>query len=198
MIAAANNRTECLQVLATQERVDWNIQDNDGETAAICAVANDSVEAVRFLLTVPQLNWNLRTNDDDDDDDDDEHFKPNSSAVTIALEEGNKEIIDLLLSAFGLQLNVDYLVNKLEDMYREECPVCLEVFTSSMKIQQCTRGHFTCEPCRNKIEWCSECRGPFVGRALGYERTLRNNDYNKQQCSEDVWMAYSILSKRIN
>merc|ERR1719308_535480 len=79
---------------------------------------------------------------------------------------------------------------KLEDMYREECPVCLNVFTSSMKIQQCTQGHFTCEPCRNKMECCSECREPFMGRAFGYERILRNN-YNKQQSSEDPVMVNS-------
>ena len=30
--------------------------------------------------------------------------------------------------------------------------MCLKVFTSPMEIHQCSYGHFTCEPCRNKME----------------------------------------------
>jgi len=244
ILAALNNQTECLKILATQDSVKWNIQSNDGWTAAMWAVNNKHVENVRILLTIPTINWNLRKND--------KASKPYSSAVTIAFEGGNKEIINLVLSAGGLELDIDYLkslnvfdkavtackefvlgkmgdegiydeemitsfalehdmveITKVlvedafdkgrtnghksapplkkeappapasappsEESYREECPVCLEVFTSRMRIHQCTQGHFTCELCRNQMESCSECREPFIGRAHGYERILRRH-----------------------
>jgi len=240
ILAASHNQTECLKILATQDSVEWNIQDDDfGGTAAMCAVYQNNVESVRILLTIPTINWNLRKND-------------NSSAVTIALEGGNEEIINLVLSAGGLELDIDQLKsqnvfdeavtackefvlgkmgdNRIDDEEmitsfalehnmveiakvlvedalikgqtfgrksatplkrkapptpasappseesdREECPVCLEVFTSRMRIHQCTQGHFTCELCRNQMESCSECREPFIGRAHGYERILRRH-----------------------
>ena len=52
MIAACNNRTECLKILAKQDRVDWNYQTYKGWTAAICAVYKNHVESVRILLTI--------------------------------------------------------------------------------------------------------------------------------------------------
>jgi len=239
-IAALNNRTDCLKILATQDSVKWNIQDNAGGTAAMGAVYNNHVESVRILLTIPTINWNLRT------------YKEATKSMTIALRNGNKEIINLVLSAGGLALDVDHLKSQnvfdkavtacqefvigkmgdngiddeemitsfalehdmveiakvlVEDAFnkgrtnahksapplkkqappapasappseesdREECPVCLEVFTSRMRIHQCTQGHFTCELCRNQMESCSECREPFIGRAHGYERILRRH-----------------------
>jgi len=244
ILAALNNQTECLKILATQDSVKWNIQSKDSWTAAMWAVNNKHVENVRILLTIPTINWNLRKNG--------KASKPNSSAVTIAFEGGNKEIINLVLSAGGLELDIDYMkslnvfdkavtackefvsgkmgdegiydeetitsfalehdmveITKVlvedafdkgrtnghksapplkkeappapasappsEESYREECPVCLEVFTSRMRIHQCTQGHFTCELCRNQMESCSECREPFIGRAHGYERILRRH-----------------------
>ena len=113
--AAAKNKTECLQILATQESVDWNIQDDYGCTAAICAVARNHVECVRILLTIPQVNWNLKTNDKDP-------YYPNSSALTLALEDGNKEMINLVLTANGLQLYIDHLKSK--DVFSEAVTAC--------------------------------------------------------------------------
>ena len=104
MIAAYYNRPECLKILAKQDRVDWNYQTNKGWTAAICAVISNHVECVRILLTIPHLNWNLRTNENSGD--------PGRSALTIALENGNKEIINLVLSAKGLTLDIDHLKSK--------------------------------------------------------------------------------------
>jgi len=222
ILAASNNQTECLKILATQDSVKWNIQSKNGWTAAMWAVNNKHVENVRILLTIPTINWNLRKNG--------KASKPNSSAVTIAFEGGNKEIINLVLSAGGLELDIDYIkslnvfdkavtackefvsgkmgdegiydeetitsfalehdmveITKVlvedafdkgrtnghksapplkkaappapasappSENYREECPVCLEVFTSRMRIHQCTQGHFTCELCRNQTESC--------------------------------------------
>jgi len=232
IFAARYNRTECLKILATQDSVEWNIRDKLGETAAMMAVNNNYVESVRILLTIPTINWNLRTHEKSSYP----HHPPNSSALTMALENGYKEMINLVLSAGGLELDIDHLKSwdvfykavtacqefvfgkmgddgiedeemiisfalehdmveiakvlvegastlkrnalprpSLEESEREECPVCLEVFTSSTRIHQCTQGHFTCELCRNRMENCSECREPFIGRAHGYDRILRKH-----------------------
>jgi len=121
--AAAKNKTECLQILATQESVDWNIQDDYGRTAAICAVANNHVECVRILLTIPQVNWNLKTNDKDP-------IYPNSSALTLALEDGNKEMINLVLTANGLQLDIDHLKSK--DVFSDAVTACQDFVFEKM------------------------------------------------------------------
>ena len=38
-----------------------------------------------------------------------------------------------------------------------ECPVCLEVPTST-PIYRCDNGHILCKECRNKLKTCPECR----------------------------------------
>ena len=118
MIAACHNQTECLKILATQDSVEWNIQDDDfGGTAAMCAVYQNQVENVRILLTIPSINWNMRMND-------------NSSAVTIALEGGNKEIINLVLSAGGLALDVDHMKSK--NVFDKAVTACKEFVLGKM------------------------------------------------------------------
>ena len=114
--AAFNNHTECLKILATQDSVEWNIQDTDGWTAAIFAVAKNHVESVRILLTIPNLNWNLRTNENS--------HGPHKSALTIALKNGNKEIINLVLSARGLKLDEDHLMS--QDVFDKAVTACKE------------------------------------------------------------------------
>ena len=116
ILAVNNNQTECLKILATQDSVDWNIQDKDGWTAAICAVYNNHVESVRILLTIPTINWNLRSK---------VKFlsiEPNSSALTIALVNGKKEIINLVLSVGGLELDIDHL--KSQNVFDKAVTAC--------------------------------------------------------------------------
>jgi len=61
-----------------------------------------------------------------------------------------------------------------------ECPVCLVKFTKNGQIYQCHNGHFTCGKCYFNlvIMMCPECRGPIIGRAIGFERLLTNECFN--------------------
>ena len=57
-----------------------------------------------------------------------------------------------------------------------ECPVCFVKFTKNGQIYQCHNGHFTCGTCYFNMAFmmCPECRGPIMGRAIGFERLLTN------------------------
>ena len=124
MWAASYNRTECLKILATQDSVKWNIQHNFGWTAAMYAVYQNHVKNVRILLTIPTINWNLRTKVKIGP------IEPNSSALTIALKGGNKEIINLVLSAGGLALDVDHL--KSQNVFDKAVTACKEFVLGKM------------------------------------------------------------------
>ena len=93
-----------------------------GWTAAITAVSRNHVESVRILLTIPNLNWNLRTNENSDG--------PHKSALTIALKNGNKEIINLVLSARGLKLDEDHLMS--QDVFDKAVTACHEFVLEKM------------------------------------------------------------------
>ena len=53
MIASLHNKSECLKIRATQDSVDWDIQNNVGWTAAMHAVDNFDIKILRNLLTIP-------------------------------------------------------------------------------------------------------------------------------------------------
>ena len=104
--------------------MEWNIQSNGGWTAAMWAVYNKHVENVKILLTIPDLNWNLRSSDDKT------NFHPNGSALTMAFEKGNEEIINLVLSAEGLELDVDNL--KKQNVFEKAVTACQEFVLEKM------------------------------------------------------------------
>jgi len=163
------------EIVEKKCKIDWNAKDAAGDTVILSAFKHDLINIFKILSAASNIDFEaLDTNGQSVED-----LARNSKK--------NRRYLDHIPGTTEFRLRV--AEKRLEEMNREECPVCLNVFTSSMKIQQCTQGHFTCEPCRNKIECCSECREPFMGRAFGYERILRNNDYNKQQCSEDPVMV---------
>ncbi|XP_014231459.1 breast cancer type 1 susceptibility protein homolog [Trichogramma pretiosum] len=41
-----------------------------------------------------------------------------------------------------------------------ECPLCLEPVRENV---QCRTGHIICKDCRQKVDQCPSCRGPYVG-----------------------------------
>lgn len=41
-----------------------------------------------------------------------------------------------------------------------QCPVCLDI--AKGPVAQCSNGHITCGKCREPLEECSICRGPFI------------------------------------
>ena len=61
-----------------------------------------------------------------------------------------------------------FVIQVLQGLFNLEClllsifKVCFRVFTSSMKIHQCTQGHFTCEQCRNQMEVITKNKQLFV------------------------------------
>ena len=63
---------------------------------------------------------------------------------------------------------------RLRLVYEEDsqCPVCFAVFSKEAKVFHCSQGHFTCGSCRLRLNRCPECRAKFIGRAIGFERTL--------------------------
>jgi hypothetical protein len=55
-----------------------------------------------------------------------------------------------------------------------ECPVCMEEMAPPTRIFQCGTGHLLCGVCRPKLQECpSKCGQPLVGRALGMEQYIR-------------------------
>lgn len=90
---------------------DVNIQDDEGSTALMCASEHGHVEIVKLLLAQPGCDATLSDSVSERDDDDDEHrgfsfqcfqlnfnplFQDESSALSIALEAGHKDIAVLL------------------------------------------------------------------------------------------------------
>ena len=45
---------------SSPEMIDWNIQDNDWNSAPMLAVAENDVECVRMLSKIEGIDWNFR------------------------------------------------------------------------------------------------------------------------------------------
>ncbi|XP_059144239.1 uncharacterized protein LOC131931458 isoform X2 [Physella acuta] len=78
MLAASHGRVEMVKLLV-EEGADINLQDVDGSTALMCACEHGSIEIVNFLLSQPNINATITDNE-------------NSSALTIAMEAGHKDL----------------------------------------------------------------------------------------------------------
>merc|ERR1719348_1397284 len=152
-------------VIEKKCKIDWNVKDAAGDTIILSAFKLDLFNMFKTLSSASNLDFEaVDTNGQSVED-----LARNSKK--------NRKYLDFIPGTTEFRLRVTE--KKLEAMNREECPVCLKVFTSTMEIHQCSNGHFTCEPCRNKMKICAECREPFIGRAFGYERILRKNDSRK-------------------
>jgi len=148
------------QMVKDKSSIDWNSRDSAGDSFILSALKHDLFNIFKTLSSASNIDFEVT----DANGQTVEDLARNSKK--------NRKYLDYIPGTTEFRLRVTE--KKLEAMNREECPVCLKVFTSTMEIHQCSNGHFTCEPCRNKMEICAECREPFIGRAFGYERILRN------------------------
>lgn len=62
-MAARHNMNECLKILKTKDvDIDWNLQNDDGDTAVMVAVMWTNDGCLKILRDVPQVDWNLKNN----------------------------------------------------------------------------------------------------------------------------------------
>ena len=59
MWAVSNNNVKCLHMTEVPG-VEWNIQNNQGLTAAILAMKMNDAQCVQMLTNVPSIAWNLQ------------------------------------------------------------------------------------------------------------------------------------------
>jgi len=59
--AARHNMNECLKILRTKDvNIDWNIQNDDGDTAVMIAAMWNNDGCLNILKQIPEVDWNLK------------------------------------------------------------------------------------------------------------------------------------------
>jgi len=141
-------------------KIDWNAKDAAGDTIILSAFKQDLFDIFKTLSSASNIDF--------------EALDSNGQSVEDLARNSkkNKKYLNYIPDTTEYRLRV---VEERETQ-RDECPVCLNVFTSRMEIFHCTQGHFTCETCRKEMQKCPECREDFIGRAIGFERSLRKYD----------------------
>ena len=176
ILAVRMDNFEAIKILVENKSVNWSRKNRENETAFSLALKNDNKEVVKLILNnVSNLDLDI------------EHLKSQNvfaTAVEICQQFIAQKVADLtdgesvlIMVSKLIKANVidESLPKKrfrlvFEDVL--ECPVCFEAFSNEAKVFQCSEGHFTCGKCKPKLEYCPECRSMFMGRAIGFERTL--------------------------
>jgi len=143
----------CVQLLARDERINWNTQNISGDTPLMFCLKNNLTEMAKIILSIPSVDLHIRNND-------------GKYPEGIAREQNQRDILDLMKSGGEI---------RLEDRM-PECLVCLDKFKVHAEVHQCQQGHFVCGRCRPRLpgsQTCPYCRGKMMGRAHGFEDFLR-------------------------
>jgi len=166
---------KCVELLSKDQRMDWNIRDDNGDTPIMIALRNKEMEMVRILIKTPGVHL----------------------GDVLQLREGNAVLKELLQRAdeckdllkAKLQQahdNNDILNERLQEALEKnrslsskvpECPVCLLQFRSDSRVFQCSEGHLLCEGCNPRLKDCPVCREDMMGRAHGFESFLQDLNF---------------------
>ena len=102
-----------------------------------------------------------------------------NSALVIAVGRGMRDILEILLSIPTVDQSVIDNPDFLQDCFNAgkvsvpECPACYSSYSPASHVYLCTEGHWVCGDCRLRLERCSLCRSPIVGRAHDFEKFLQ-------------------------
>jgi len=181
ILAVREENIEIIEILAQIGSLNWNWKNIKGKTAFSVALENGNEEVVMSILSnVSKLDVDV------------ELLKSQNvyqKAVEACEKYVHETVNDISRSndslMFVLREGLLKMLNsniqdgssskkRLRLVYEEDCqcPVCFAVFSKEAKVFHCSQGHFTCGSCRLRLNRCPECRANFIGRAIGFERTL--------------------------
>ena len=158
---------DILEILLSIPTVDLNITDSDGRNIAQIAVEKDDIEeydlqCLELLANDARVNWNIKNADGE-------------TPIMYTMRERKEEMFQILKRTVSVIDNPDFL----QDCFNAgkvsvpECPVCYSSYSPASHVYLCTEGHWVCGDCRLRLERCSLCRSPIVGRAHDFEKFLQ-------------------------
>ena len=127
-------------------RATARMKDRDGNTSLMICLKAKKLMLFELIVNSPRVDVTIEDND-------------GNSVLSFALRYKMDEYAERLFAKMqnepppstqetGNQGKLDCQKLKL----KEECPVCLEVFTSKIRVYQCLKGHFTCESCKDQMD----------------------------------------------
>jgi len=181
ILAVRVENLQVIEILSKIGSVDWNRRNEKDESAFSIALKKKDKEVIKLILS------NVSHHDIDI-----EHLKRQNvheAAVKACQQYITEKVADInngnSSRIFALREGISKLLNaNIEEgsspkkrfrlLYEDssQCPVCFSAFSKEVKVFHCSEGHFTCGMCRPRLNKCPECRAKFIGRAIGFERTL--------------------------
>ena len=157
--SSASRAVEVVDILSRDERVDWEVRDQQGDTPIISALRNKRLDMVRLLLRNPRIDLS-------------EVREVARGARTVeGVEAGEVETL-----LWETLVEVRTRLGQVEDSL-PRCPVCYQRLSSPPgQVLQCEEGHLVCAQCghRPELVHCPVCRGEMAGRAIGVEQFLQD------------------------
>ena len=150
---------EVVEILSRDERVDWEVRDQQGDTPILSALRKKKPDMVRILLRNPRIDLS-------------EVREVARGARTVeGVEAGEVETL-----LWETLVEVRTRLGQVEDSL-PRCPVCYQRLSSPPgQVLQCEEGHLVCAQCgdRPELVHCPVCRGEMAGRAIGVEQFLQD------------------------
>ena len=154
----ASQAVKVVEVLSRDERVSWEVRDQQGDTPVISALRNKRTDMVRILLGNPRIDLS------------EVRSVARGETTVEGVEAGEVETL-LWQTLLELRTRLGQVKERLPS-----CPVCYERLSSP--VFQCEEGHLVCSRCwdRPELVLCPVCRGEMLGRAIGVEQILQDLD----------------------
>ena len=157
--SSASRAVEVVDILSRDERVDWEVRDQQGDTPILSALRKKRTDMVRILMRNPRIDLS-------------EVREVARGARTVeGVEAGEVETL-----LWETLVEVRTRLGQVEDSL-PSCPVCYQRLSSPPgQVLQCEEGHLVCAQCgdRPELVHCPVCRGEMAGRAIGVEQFLQD------------------------